>query len=359
MRRILLAAAMTVPLAAGAEEVRIGYGAAVTSMDPHYHALTPNVAVHQHLFGALVGLDARLGLKPELAESWRAVDDTTWEFKLRRDARFHDGSPLDAAAVKFSLERAKAPGSINKARWALFDNIVRIDIPDPHTVVLVLAGPDANLLLRLGESGAVVLHPDSAARAATRPVGTGEEDSVGIPGDVAGQPLGVRAGADEHEEAVGGNRPPLPRDPAAQHDARIRRGQVILPIVEPLVDDVLQERADRGVAGAALQHLLRGVFIPRDPHHAAIAPQRAGRDRVHHLDGVPALATRVEPDDDRVRGAWPVEERRVRLRLALRAGLRRRLAARSQDSTKHRAGEQRHETTHGRLLIFPPGVNSI
>lgn len=134
MRRILLAAAMTVPLAAGAEEVRIGYGAAVTSMDPHYHALTPNVAVHQHLFGALVGLDARLGLKPELAESWRAVDDTTWEFKLRRDARFHDGSPFTAEDVVFSATRvAEIPNS--PGRFTIYTrHITGFEVVDPHTL---------------------------------------------------------------------------------------------------------------------------------------------------------------------------------------------------------------------------------
>ena len=130
--------------------------------------------VHTTVLEGLMKVEENGATTPLLAQSWsQDKDGKAYTFQLRQGVRFHDGSPLDAAAVKFSFERAKAPGSTNKARRALFDNIVRIDIPDPHTVVLVLARPDANLLLRLGESGAVVLHPDSAARAATRPVGTG------------------------------------------------------------------------------------------------------------------------------------------------------------------------------------------
>lgn len=134
MRKVLLLAAVAMPLAAGAEEVRIGLGAAVTSMDPHFHALTPNVAVHQHLFGALVGLDARLGLKPELALSWQPVDDTTWEFVLRRDVRFHDGSPFTAEDVVFSAARvAEVPNS--PGRFTIYTrHITGFEIVDPHTL---------------------------------------------------------------------------------------------------------------------------------------------------------------------------------------------------------------------------------
>ena len=82
--------------AVGAQEVRIGYGATVTSVDPHFHALTSNVAIHQHIYQALVGQDATLALKPELATSWRSIDSTTWEFTLRRTARWHDGTPFTA-----------------------------------------------------------------------------------------------------------------------------------------------------------------------------------------------------------------------------------------------------------------------
>lgn len=130
--------------------------------------------VHTTVFEGLMKIEENGSTTPLLAESWsRAADGGAYTFRLREGVRFHDGALLDAAAVKFSFERAKAPGSTNKSRKVLFDNIVRIDTPDPRTVVLVLDHPDADLLLRLGESGAVVMHPGSAAKAATAPVGTG------------------------------------------------------------------------------------------------------------------------------------------------------------------------------------------
>jgi peptide/nickel transport system substrate-binding protein len=134
MRRLLLAAVACVPLSVQAQEVRIGFGAAVTSMDPHYHALTPNVAVHQHVFGALIGLDEKLGLRPELAESWQPVGATIWEFKLRRDARFHDGTPFTAEDFVVSTERiANIPNS--PGRFTIYTRqISRIEVVDAHTL---------------------------------------------------------------------------------------------------------------------------------------------------------------------------------------------------------------------------------
>ena len=124
-----------------AQEVRIGYGAAVTSVDPHFHALTSNVAIHQHIYQALVGQDEKLGLKPELATSWRAIDQTTWEFTLRRTARWHDGTPFTAADFAPNIDRvANVPNS--PGRFTIYTRrINRVEIIDPHTLRLHTDGP--------------------------------------------------------------------------------------------------------------------------------------------------------------------------------------------------------------------------
>ena len=130
--------------------------------------------VHTTVLEGLMKIEENGATTPLLAESWsKDPDGKAYTFRLRKGVYFHDGAPFDASAVRFSFERAKAPDSTNKGRKSLFDNIVRIDTPDPRTVVLVLAHPDVNLPFRLGESSAVILHPDSAAQAATWPVGTG------------------------------------------------------------------------------------------------------------------------------------------------------------------------------------------
>ena len=90
---------------AHAADLRIGLSADVTTIDPHFLASQPNLNVGYHIFDALTHADERARLIPGLATSWRAVDATTWEFKLRANVKFHDGSDLTAEDVMFSLER--------------------------------------------------------------------------------------------------------------------------------------------------------------------------------------------------------------------------------------------------------------
>jgi len=63
-----------------------------------------------NLYDALTRWDAALSLQPGLATSWKAVNDTTWEFTLRAGVRFHDGGPLSAEDVRATLERNSQPG---------------------------------------------------------------------------------------------------------------------------------------------------------------------------------------------------------------------------------------------------------
>jgi peptide/nickel transport system substrate-binding protein len=115
-------------------DIVVGFGAAITSMDPHFHALTPNVAIHQHVYGALVDLDEKLGLIPGLAESWRAVDERTWEFRLRRGVKFHDGGDFTAEDVKFSYERIPSVPNSPGLFTIYTRHISEIIIVDPHTI---------------------------------------------------------------------------------------------------------------------------------------------------------------------------------------------------------------------------------
>ncbi len=91
--------------AAPAAELRIGLSGEVTSLDPHLLASQPNLTVGRHVFESLTDVDPQTKLIPGLAESWRAIDATTWEFKLRRGVKFHDGSGFTAEDAAFSLQR--------------------------------------------------------------------------------------------------------------------------------------------------------------------------------------------------------------------------------------------------------------
>ncbi len=130
--------------------------------------------VHLSVLEGLTKIAMDGKVTPLLAESWTTdPDGKVYTFKLKKGVKFHDGEAFDASDVKFSFERARAPGSTNKAKKAVFDNIARIDTPDPYTVILVLNNADGNFPFRMGENTAVILDPKSAPTTASKPIGTG------------------------------------------------------------------------------------------------------------------------------------------------------------------------------------------
>ena len=130
--------------------------------------------VHYNIFEGLTKINVDGSVTPLLAERWEnSPDGKAYTFTLRQGVKFSDGSPLDAEVVKFAFDRARAPASTNKAKKAFWDNVTSVTAHDARTVILTLGNPDASLPFRLGENTAVVLHPKTAAQAATQPVGTG------------------------------------------------------------------------------------------------------------------------------------------------------------------------------------------
>src|SRR5439155_642303 len=86
------------------------------SLDPHYETTAPGAWVYSNILESLIAIDEKLELYPRLATSWDVISPTRVRFKLRSGVRFHDGTPFNAAAVKFTLDRAlkgTPPG-----RWA-------------------------------------------------------------------------------------------------------------------------------------------------------------------------------------------------------------------------------------------------
>src|SRR5437899_7815131 len=110
-------------------------------MDPHFLAIAPNINIAWHVFDALSHGDEGPRLGPGLAVSWRALDATTWEFRLRPGVRFHDGGELTAEDVVFSIERTlKVPNG----QYGIFTRrIVGKEVRDAHTLRLKTATPYA------------------------------------------------------------------------------------------------------------------------------------------------------------------------------------------------------------------------
>lgn len=140
---ISISAAALVALAtpAPAQEIRLGYGTAVTSIDPHFHNLASNIKLSIHVFDRLIDQDERIRLKPALATEWKAIDDTTWEFKLRPDVKFHDGSDFGAEDVAASIRRvAWVPNS--PSPFTIYTRPIRETvIVDPLTIRFKTAAP--------------------------------------------------------------------------------------------------------------------------------------------------------------------------------------------------------------------------
>jgi len=112
-----------------AEELVIGLASEPTSIDPHYHNLGPNNAFGRHIFSRLILQDENQQLTPGLAVSWEAIDDLTWEFKLREGVTFHDGNPFTADDVVFTYERApEVPNSPSSfATYTKGKTVVKVD----------------------------------------------------------------------------------------------------------------------------------------------------------------------------------------------------------------------------------------
>ncbi|WP_232477089.1 ABC transporter substrate-binding protein [Roseomonas sp. KE0001] len=134
----LLPAAL--PPAVSAQSLSLAVAAPPTSLDPHYHTLSPNNMMAEHFFDKLVSRTAQAQLKPGLAESWRMVDDTTWEFKLRKGVKFSDGSEFTAEDVITTLKRVpnvvNSPGSFSIYTRA----VIGTEVPDPHTIRFKTSG---------------------------------------------------------------------------------------------------------------------------------------------------------------------------------------------------------------------------
>jgi peptide/nickel transport system substrate-binding protein len=121
-------------LAQTAPNLTIGIGGSPTSLDPHFYNASPNISLTMHIFDRLVEQDATARIQPALAESWRAVSDTTWEFKLRSGVKWHDGRDFTADDVAFSISRApnvpNSPGGFGGFVRA----ITRVEVVDPLTI---------------------------------------------------------------------------------------------------------------------------------------------------------------------------------------------------------------------------------
>ncbi|MGH7275679.1 MAG: ABC transporter substrate-binding protein [Candidatus Rokuibacteriota bacterium] len=134
----------------------------------------------EHIYDRLLDRDAKtFKPKPMLAESWRIVNETTWEFKLRKGVRFHNGEPFTAQSVKATIDYALDPASKTHFASAAYWGLVReVQVVDDHTVRFLTKQPWPNLIDSASLTNALIM-PAKALKElgpqklAQQPVGTG------------------------------------------------------------------------------------------------------------------------------------------------------------------------------------------
>ncbi|RYH11543.1 ABC transporter substrate-binding protein [Tropicimonas sp. IMCC6043] len=173
MATAALALAATGALAAQ-DEITIGMALEPPNLDPTGGAAAAiDEVVYANVFEGLTRFAPDGSIVPGLAESWDISEDgTVYTFHLHEGVTFHDGSAMDAEDVKFSLDRARAEDSTN-AQKALFAGITDVEVVDPLTVKVTLANPDGAFPFKMAWGDAVILAPETADEAATKPIGTG------------------------------------------------------------------------------------------------------------------------------------------------------------------------------------------
>jgi peptide/nickel transport system substrate-binding protein len=157
--------------------IRIGMDADNTTMDPHLSTAAVDRQVYNNIYGKLVDIDAKLGIVPQLAESWEVRDGgTTYVFRLRRGVKFHDGSDLTAEIVKWNFDRMMDPATASPRRSEIAP-VKEVKVVDPHAVEVRLTAPFAPFLSVLSDRAGMMVSKAAVekhkADYARNPVGTG------------------------------------------------------------------------------------------------------------------------------------------------------------------------------------------
>ncbi len=170
-------AAAGLPRAARAQakrsgELVAGLSERMLTLDPSNHYSISATSVLRPVFDPLVDVTNDSKFVPALAESWRAVNNLTWRFNLRKNVSFHDGSPFNADSVVFTLKRVRDNTKLIKS--FVYQDIESVDRDGDYGVVVTSKRPFGSLPAHLTMLG--MLPPSAGRNEETffqKPVGTG------------------------------------------------------------------------------------------------------------------------------------------------------------------------------------------
>ena len=151
---LVLAVLLAVPtgvVAQPKDTLTVALSSIISTLDPHMHFERVGILVNINMFDSLLHRTAKLEYEPSLATSWKALNDTTWEFKLRKGVKFHNGDVMTAEDVKYSVDRVIEPGK-EKKKSPQYGNVRAIKeakIVNADTVHIITDKPFPLLLERL------------------------------------------------------------------------------------------------------------------------------------------------------------------------------------------------------------------
>lgn len=144
LRTALLFAALALPAMAHAKDLTVGFTLDAVNLDPANHRVRQTETILRNLYDGVLTRDPQMKVVPELAESWKQIDPTTYEFKIRQDVLFHDGTKMTGEDIKFTFDRLTQDGAMDgqtSPRKDLVGPVKEIVLVDPYTVRFVLKEP--------------------------------------------------------------------------------------------------------------------------------------------------------------------------------------------------------------------------
>jgi len=248
------------------------------SLDPNFGSTTSATGglIHSHIYNGLYSYEANpdgSGYKqvPALAESYRLVDQTTWEFKLRKGVKFHNGDELTVEDVTYTFDDYMTERSL---RSSLRNQVERVEVVDPATVRIITKGPHAELISTLSLLPIIPKKARSQVGAEAfneKPIGTGAMKVVEW---VKGQRLVLEANPNYWAGQVFPQRLVIRivPDPTTRV-AELKTGGVHL-MVQPAVGQLNELRADPNVdlitlrqygkGGRSMHYLINTINKPFD-----------------------------------------------------------------------------------------------
>ncbi len=182
MVMLVIVSACGIGFAASQKVLVYAKGSDPRGLDPAYVDDGESAKIMVNIYDTLVRYKpGSTDVQPALATSWtQSKDGLVWNFKLRQGVKFHDGTPFNAEAVKFSIERQLPPKATDDMPYAsfTFEPVKKVEVVDAHTVKITLSHPYAPFLANIAMAlAAPIVSPTAVKKYGAsyiqHPVGTG------------------------------------------------------------------------------------------------------------------------------------------------------------------------------------------